>query len=106
MGRAVENQGFVCLHCQTEVRLVTNGGYRNHCPVCLWSLHVDSIPGDRAHGCRGPMRPVGLKYRRAKGYQLVHCCERCGVQVANRVAVDTAQPDNWSLVCTLLWTEI
>jgi hypothetical protein len=83
------------------VQALTNGSYRNHCPSCLWSLHVDESPGDRSSECRGPMRPVALRDHSAKGFQLVHRCERCGTTSVNRVAVDTEQPDDWVLVCEL-----
>ena len=41
------DNGFICAHCGKEVEPL---GYtsRNHCPFCLWSLHVDINPGDRA----------------------------------------------------------
>jgi len=80
---------------------VTNGSYRNHCPTCLWSRHVDELPGDRRSECGGPMRPVAVRHRSAKGFQLVHRCGRCGTTSVNRVAVDTDQPDDWTLVCAL-----
>lgn len=83
------------------MRAVTDGSYRNHCPDCLWSLHLDERPGDRQSECRGPMRPVALCHHPAKGFQIVHRCERCGATSANRVAVATEQPDDWALVCGL-----
>ena len=48
---------FVCAHCGKEVKPL---GYssRNHCPFCLWSLHVDNNPGDRENTCRAPMEPI------------------------------------------------
>jgi hypothetical protein len=67
ISRAIQNAGFRCERCGTVVVPVTNGSYRNHCPACLWSKHVDVRPGDRAGACRGPMRPVGLDQRRGKG---------------------------------------
>ncbi len=74
---------------------LTNGGYRNHCPACLWSRHVDGArPGDRAATCGGPMRPVGLDHRAGKGWMVVHRCEQCGRTRRNRVARDTVQPDD------------
>jgi hypothetical protein len=73
---------------------LTNGSYRNHCPNCLWSRHVDVTPGDRASGCGGLMAPVGLRYKPGKGYQVVHRCERCGATAVNRVAEDTVQADD------------
>lgn len=74
---------------------LTNGGYRNHCPACLWSRHVDGArPGDRAWACGGPMRPVGLDHRAGKGWMVVHRCEWCGGIRRNRLARDTVQPDD------------
>ncbi|HKA69418.1 MAG TPA: RNHCP domain-containing protein [Actinomycetes bacterium] len=73
---------------------LTNGSYRNHCPQCLYSKHVDDRPGDRAADCGGLMRPIALDYRRAKGQLLIHRCDRCGRVRRNRVAADCEQPDH------------
>lgn len=73
---------------------LTNGSYRNHCPSCLYSKHVDIVPGDRAAACGGLMAPVGLDYRPGKGHVLVHRCMRCGAVRRNRIAVDAEQPDD------------
>lgn len=94
MNRHRQNAGFVCAWCGTDVAPLTNGSYRNHCPACLYSKHVDEAPGDRRSTCHGLMRPVDLVYKRKKGYQLVHECLRCGVVKVNKVAVDTVQPDD------------
>ncbi len=80
---------------------LTNGGYRNHCPVCLYSKHVDIVPGDRASACRGPMPPVRLERRSGKGAVVVHRCQWCGFERANRVAVDTVQPDDVAAIARL-----
>jgi hypothetical protein len=101
MAREDENRGFSCINCGTTVEPVSNGSYRNHCPECLCSRHVDIAPGDRANGCGGVMRPVGLQYRRKKGWQIVHRCDRCGARGANCVADNTAQPDNARAVARL-----
>ncbi|HZC26878.1 MAG TPA: RNHCP domain-containing protein [Actinopolymorphaceae bacterium] len=92
--RASENAAFTCLCCTAEVPACTGGGYRNHCPHCLWSSHVDELPGDRASHCGGPMEPVGLTRPRGKGWALVHLCVACGVRRVNRLAVDTVVPDD------------
>ncbi len=92
MGRRAENTGFVCAQCGETVLALTNGSYRNHCPTCLWSLHVDDVPGDRASACGGRMEPIGLR-RSAKHLQVVHRCLRCGVVRPNRIAERTQQPD-------------
>ena len=53
------DEPFVCEHCGNEVKPL---GYscRNHCPKCLYSKHVDKEPGDRAEGCKGMLKPIGI----------------------------------------------
>ena len=93
MGRAEENTGFRCVVCGAEVIPLTNGSYRNHCPFCLSSLHVDREPGDRASDCCGVMDAVDV-IRTKKGWQLIHRCRTCGATQPNRVAADTDQADD------------
>lgn len=93
MTKLTKNTGFRCVRCDASVAPVSNGGYRNHCPSCLHSLHVDIVPGDRASLCRGLMAPVALEYAAKKGFQIVHRCLGCGQHKRNRAAVDTVQPD-------------
>lgn len=81
---------FRCRRCKTMVGTPISGGrHRNHCPLCLYSRHVDrSRPGDRLSDCRSMMQPVGL-FTRGDGEQvLVHECRGCGVVRHNRVAAD------------------
>ncbi len=94
MSRSEENAGFICIRCGRRVRPLSNGSYRNHCPFCLYSRHVDIGPGDRRCDCRGLMEPIGLHYRSGKGFQLVHRCLRCGHKSVNRIAENTEQPDD------------
>ena len=63
MSRKRENTAFTCEHCGREVVPLTSGSYRNHCPFCLYSKHVDALPGDRMSECGGLMEPVGLTYK-------------------------------------------
>ena len=88
MSRKTENTGFICAYCGEEIIPLTNGSYRNHCPYCLCSLHVDNVPGDRSSDCHSLMKPVGIRYSGKKGWQVVHRCITCGVEKANRVAPD------------------
>jgi hypothetical protein len=88
IARKDENVGFACANCGTPVAPLQNGGYRNHCPFCLYSRHVDRRPGDRAASCRGMMEPVGVDYRAGKGFLVVHRCLRCGFTRPNRVSDD------------------
>lgn len=75
-------EDFACEHCGAAVR---GNGYTNHCPKCLWSKHVDVAPGDRAAGCGGLMRPVGVLFEGGE-HVLVQRCVRCGHQRRNRAA--------------------
>lgn len=94
MARHLENTGFICGNCYEEVHPVTNGSYRNHCPFCLYSRHLDIKPGDRKNPCRGLMRPRRLIYKRHKGWQIVHLCTLCGDESRCKIAVQTDQTDD------------
>ncbi|WP_084678745.1 RNHCP domain-containing protein [Actinopolymorpha alba] len=94
VSRSTENAGFDCLRCGLPVPPLVSGSFRNHCPYCLWSRHVDVEPGDRAARCGGRMRPTEVAHRRGKGLTLVHRCERCGHLSPNRVALDDPVPDS------------
>jgi DNA-directed RNA polymerase subunit RPC12/RpoP len=93
MSRKEENTGFICENCGSKVKPLSNGSYRNHCPYCLYSKHVDQKPGDRAERCGGLMIPAGLVYKSGKGYQIIHRCLNCGQESVNKVAGGTIQPD-------------
>ena len=101
MARKDENRGFHCISCGATVQPLTNGSYRNHCPVCLCSVHVDVRPGDRQNSCGGLMEPQTLVYRSGKGWQIVHRCVRCGAFSRNRLADGTEQPDDISAIARL-----
>jgi len=104
MSRTRENTGFTCDHCGKHVLPLTNGSYRNHCPFCLYSKHVDRLPGDRAQSCDGLMAPVGIHYNSQKGYQIVHRCLRCGEESMCKTARDTVQPDDMDVILRLMQT--
>lgn len=104
-----EDGEFRCSNCRQMV-LVTDmmaTAHRNHCPWCLWSLHVDTKPGNRASDCRARMEPVGLTFKRA-GFDkygrpragdvmLVHFCRGCGEININRIAGDDSLDRVWEL---------
>jgi hypothetical protein len=75
-------ENFVCENCGINIK---GTGYTNHCPKCLYSKHVDNIPGDRANKCGGLMPPVGVELKSGE-YQLLHKCFKCGEQKKNKVA--------------------
>ena len=94
------DNGFVCAHCGKTV-LPLGYSSRNHCPFCLYSLHVDVLPGDRANPCGGLMKPERTEPDPRKGYVIWHRCTRCGALVRNRAAHEAQiQPDNRDL---LIW---
>ena len=71
------DSGFICQNCGKQVMPL---GYtsRNHCPFCLYSLHLDISPGDRKSECGGLMEPVSALPDPKKGYIIVHRCKKCG----------------------------
>ncbi|HET8521656.1 MAG TPA: RNHCP domain-containing protein [Thermomicrobiales bacterium] len=88
--RADGQESFKCGHCKAFIGPTVSGGrHRNHCPLCLYSRHVDDRhPGDRASDCRSLMAPVAT-FHRPKGEQvIVHRCLGCGIERHNRVAAD------------------
>lgn len=95
------DSGFVCAHCGKSVEPL---GYssRNHCPFCLWSLHLDINPGDRAAECGGGMEPLRVETDPRRGFIIVHRCTKCGAERRNRAAHEAKiQPDNLRLLISL-----
>jgi hypothetical protein len=80
---------FICEHCRQTVPGAAPGtDHRNHCPWCLWSLHVDLGPGDRRCGCKGLMEPIAIWVRRGGEWAILHRCTRCTAVRGNRIAGD------------------
>ncbi|MCL2592825.1 MAG: RNHCP domain-containing protein [Defluviitaleaceae bacterium] len=102
MSKKTENTGFTCANCAKIVLPLTNGSYRNHCPFCLYSLHVDRSIGDRANDCHGTMKPIGIIHHSKKGYQIIHVCQKCKAQQVNKVAINTVMPDDFNVILKLL----
>ena len=104
MIRKNKPKGFVCQHCRQFVkfdRQQAGTNFRNHCPGCLWSVHLgQDWPAHSAIVCKGEMEPVGLtfkhegwnKYGKAKQGELmiIHRCSYCGQVTINRLAADDA----------------
>ncbi len=81
------DEEFVCEHCGKKVSKL---GYtsRDHCPYCLYSKHVDNMPGDREEECKGLLKPVQVELDSKKGYVIIYKCEKCGAIRKNKAAVD------------------
>lgn len=91
------NEGFVCERCSQQVppAKVT---FRNHCPFCLSSKHVDIVPGDRLESCHGLMTPIGIEGTDPDKLDIIHECKKCHKIQRNRTAPD----DNKEIIFTLL----
>ncbi|WP_350343461.1 RNHCP domain-containing protein [Proteinivorax tanatarense] len=101
MSKHKENTGFICQKCNKQVLPLTNGSFRNHCPFCLYSKHLDKEPGDRQSQCNFMMKPIDVIYNTKKGYQIIHKCISCGKEQKNKIAEDTVQPDCLAYIALL-----
>ena len=96
---------FVCLNCVYELKPLGITS-RDHCPHCLYSLHVDINPGDRMNTCRGLLRPVQVITDSKKGYIIIYRCEKCNQLVRNKAAYPVKdQPDDIDLLIRLTVNE-
>ena len=97
MGFIPKNKGLTCEQCGTEVPKA-QGTFRNHCPQCLWSKHVDgNNPGDRKATCQGSMKPMMVEMSSKSHWRILHQCTQCPHQRWNR-----SQPDDeWSTLLTI-----
>lgn len=77
-------EDFVCEKCGHQVK---GDGYTNHCPICLYSKHVDINPGDRLADCEGLMQPIDFELKNGD-YIIIHKCQKCGHQKKNRISKD------------------
>ncbi len=93
------DEGFACAHCGANVPPHGRTA-RDHCPHCLWSKHVDRVPGDRAETCRGDLEPVGIE-RRGSRTMLRYRCVACGAERVNQALLDGEPPDRWSVIVAL-----
>lgn len=81
------DEEFICLNCNKEVKPL---GYtaRDHCPNCLYSLHLDINPGDRKSDCKGVLKPIGIEKTKKEKFKIIYKCEKCGQTVRNISAND------------------
>lgn len=90
------NESFICKECGYPVPKADKT-CRNHCPQCLFSLHIDGdVPGDRASDCGGLMEPIRVE-KTSKGYVIIHKCQECGHINRNK----TLEDDNWDKIIEL-----
>lgn len=87
-----KNESFTCLHCGKSVEQA-KVGYRDHCPFCLYGVHVDIHPGDRANTCKGKLKPIGVEQDKKHNWKILYECEVCGEQVKNKAASDDSMDE-------------
>ena len=89
------DEGFTCENCGKEV-MPLNYSCRNHCPQCLYSKHVDILPGDRLNTCKGLLEPINIeKFKNT--YKIIYKCTKCGKFHKNIIATD----DDFNKIITL-----
>mgnify|MGYP004657779177 CR=1 FL=1 len=78
---------FVCINCGKKVEKL---GYtsRDHCNHCLYSVHVDVMPGDRLNDCKGILEPINVIQTSKKGKVIIYRCKKCNEELRNIVASD------------------
>ena len=89
---SIPGEAFICEQCGNTVSAAAPGtDHRNHCPACLWSLHVDLRTGDRRSACRGRMEPIAVWVRGDGEWAIIHRCRNCGLIRTNRIAGDDSE---------------
>lgn len=89
------DENFICENCDYTVEKL-NYTARDHCPRCLYSKHVDIMPGDRSNSCLGLLEPVGIE-KFKDTYKIIYKCQKCGESHKNIIAKD----DNMDLIIKL-----
>ncbi len=91
------DNSFICINCKKEVEKLKYTS-RDHCKYCLYSLHVDVFPGDRANDCKGVLKPINVITDSKKGKQIVYKCLKCGAEIKNIVANDDNLDEIYKIV--------
>ena len=89
------DEEFTCLNCNKHVNKLKYSS-RDHCPYCLYSLHVDINPGDRLNTCKGLLKPIDIE-KFKDTYKIIYKCEKCHQIHKNIMAKD----DNYDEILKL-----
>ena len=82
----MRDENFTCENCHKNVNKL-NYTARDHCPYCLYSKHVDIMPGDRSNECQGLLEPIGIeKFKNT--YKIIYKCKKCNQFHKNIMATD------------------
>ena len=91
----MRDENFICENCQENVNKL-NYTARDHCPYCLYSKHVDIMPGDRKNECQGLLKPITIE-KFKDTYKIVYKCQKCNKIHKNIMAID----DDMNLIIEL-----
>ena len=89
------DEQFICDNCHQKVNKL-NYSARDHCPYCLYSKHVDIMPGDRLNDCHGLLKPIGIE-KHKKTFKIIYRCQKCNIIHKNIMAND----DNMDIIINL-----
>ena len=91
----MKDESFTCENCGKKIKRL-NYTARDHCNYCLFSKHVDVMPGDRQNKCCGLLIPIGIeKFKNT--YKIIYKCSKCNQLHKNIMATD----DNMDLIIEL-----
>lgn len=80
------DESFTCEKCGKTIEPLVYSA-RDHCPYCLFSKHVDILPGDRANECHGLLEPIKIeKFKNT--YKIIYKCQKCHKTHKNIMAND------------------
>ena len=80
------DEEFICENCGKKVNKLKYSA-RDHCPFCLYSKHVDIMPGDRKNNCCGLLIPQDIE-KFKDTYKIIYKCEKCHQEHKNIIARD------------------
>lgn len=90
-----KDETFICENCGKKVEKL-NYSSRDHCNYCLYSKHVDILPGDRLNNCKGLLKPISIE-KFKDSFKIVYKCLKCGEIHKNIIAKD----DNYDEIINL-----
>ena len=80
------DESFTCENCGKTIEPLVYSA-RDHCPYCLFSKHVDILPGDRANECHCLLEPIKIeKFKNT--YKIIYKCQKCHQTHKNIMAND------------------
>lgn len=89
------DEEFICENCGKKVEKLIYSS-RDHCPYCLYSKHVDILPGDRLNTCMGLLIPIEIE-KFKDTFKIIYKCNKCNKLHKNIIAKD----DNYDLIINL-----